>query len=201
MRESLAYPEKDTASGCPLSAFDASMAGWFPRNAGDVIGATGVERVVGVGDPGHFSLSGSHVGSRHVLPGSDEVLLDEFGREPAGDLFDLLFAVVTRIEPNTTLRTTERDVHDRALERHQSRQCDDFVLVDEGTEADAALYGLAVLAVLGPPALKDLVVVSPETDGELEEVNAVAGPDLRKKRGIDFEMPCRSIEIFAHDLS
>ena len=74
----------------------------------------------------------------------------------AGDCIKVFAAVVSRIEAEATLGTTEGDIDDRTLEGHQRSQCFDFVLVDSSGKSDATLSWQPVLTVGGTPTLKYL---------------------------------------------
>ena len=67
---------------------------------------------VGVLDPGHGLLVGSHVWSEAVNLGTDEALLDELHSVLTGDSLDLVLGVLARINLDTTLGTAEGHVSD-----------------------------------------------------------------------------------------
>ena len=67
---------------------------------------------VGVLDPGHGLLVGSHVWSEAVNLSTDKALLDELHGVLTGDSLDLVSGVLSRINFDTTLGTTEGHVSD-----------------------------------------------------------------------------------------
>src|SRR5690606_2230902 len=90
---------------------------------------------------------------------------------------------------------TERHVDDRALVGHQRRQRLDLVLVYAKAEADAALGGEVVMAVLGAPGVDDLdrSVVPPDRKRDL--VDVVARLDDRQKLRIVAGERRRAVEV------
>ena len=76
----------------------------------------------------------------------------------AGDCIKVFAAVVSRVEAEATLGTTEGNIDDRALEGHQCSQCFNFVLIDCGSKTDATLGWQLVLTVSSTPTLEDLVL-------------------------------------------
>ena len=104
---------------------------------------------VGVLDPGHGLLVGSHVWSEAVNLGTDEALLDELHSVLTGDSLDLVLGVLARINLDTTLGTAEGHVSDGELEGHQGGQGFNFLQIDVFRVASAALDGKLVGGVLG----------------------------------------------------
>ena len=104
---------------------------------------------VGVFDPGHGLLVGSHVWSEAVNLGTDEALLDELHSVLTGDSLDLVLGVLARINLDTTLGTAEGHVSDGELEGHQGGQGFNFLQIDVFRVASAALDGKLVGGVLG----------------------------------------------------
>ena len=87
-------------------------------------------RAVLVGDPGHLALAGAHVGGGHVLAGVDQVALDQFVGEAAGDQLQLVLVPLARVDAEPALGAAERHLDQRAFVGHQRRQRLDLVLVD-----------------------------------------------------------------------
>ena len=56
-----------------------------------------------------------------------------------------------------------------------------------------------MLAVFGPPAFEDLVVIVAEADRKLKVVNVVAGFDLTQKRRMNLEILRGAIKLFGND--
>ena len=79
-----------------------------------------------------------------------------------------------------------RQIDDGALVGHERRQGANFILGHQLAIANASFERFCVLAMLGPPAVKDLLVIS-RFDGELNGVDGIARLDL-------LEEPLRQIE-------
>ena len=121
----------DTALGNELSS--AASLGV------DVCLATNVH--VGVLDPGHDLLVGTHVGSEAINLGTDKALLDELHGVLAGHSLEFALGVLLGVNFDTTLGTTEGDVGDGELECHQGGQSLDFLQIDVIRVAGASLDG------------------------------------------------------------
>ena len=74
---------------------------------------------VGVLDPGHGLLVGSHVGTEAINLSTDEALLDELHSVLAGGSLDLSLGVLAWVNLDTSLGTTEGDIGDGKLEGHE----------------------------------------------------------------------------------
>ena len=121
----------DTALGNELSS--ATSLGV------DVCLATNVH--VGVLDPGHDLLVGTHVGSEAINLGTDKALLDKLHGVLAGHSLEFALGVLLGVNFDTTLGTTEGDVGDGELECHQGGQSLDFLQIDVIRVAGASLDG------------------------------------------------------------
>src|ERR1051326_8430105 len=110
--------EKNSTSGRFESSTDSTLRDGLSRYASKRIDLTRVESGVGVRYPGHFSLPGSVVGSRHVDSWTNEVLLDQLRGVSSRDLFQLLDRVILRVNLNGAFGTTKRYVHNGAFVRH-----------------------------------------------------------------------------------
>merc|ERR1719341_2102341 len=75
-------------------AMDTTLVDWLASDTGAGV-QVGVPNGVGVGvgDPGHLPLAGTHVRSGHINAGSQEALLGKLNGEPPGDLLKLVLAV------------------------------------------------------------------------------------------------------------
>ncbi len=146
-------------------------------DAGTRVDVGGVHPRVLVGDPGHFALARAHVGRGHVLRGIDQVALDQFIGEAAGDQFQLMFFVLARIDAQPALRAAERRLDQRAFVGHQRRQRLDLVLVDAQRIADAALDGFHMFGMDRPVAGKGLDLPA-QPHAEAHRIGRVADPDL-----------------------
>ena len=74
----------------------------FAGHAGAAVDVGGVHPHVLVGDPGHLALARAHVGGGHVLGRMDQVALDQLIGETAGDLLQLVFVPLARIDAQAT---------------------------------------------------------------------------------------------------
>jgi hypothetical protein len=120
--------------------------GRLAGDAGAGVDVGGVHPRVLVGDPRHLALAGAHVGGGHVLGGVDQVALDQFIGEAAGDLLQLVRVVFARVDAQPALGAAERRLDQRAFVGHQRGQRLDLVLVDARV-ADAALDRLHVFGM------------------------------------------------------
>lgn len=74
---------------------------------------------VGVLDPGHSLLVGTHVGSEAINLGTDKALLDQLHGVLTGHSLDLSKGVLLGVNLDTTLGTAEGYVSDGQLEGHE----------------------------------------------------------------------------------
>ena len=84
---------------------------------------------VGVLDPGHNLLVGTHVGSEAINLGTDKALLDELHGVLTGDSLDLGLGVLLWVNFYTALGAAEGNVGDREFECHQGGQSLDFLQI------------------------------------------------------------------------
>jgi hypothetical protein len=75
--------------------------------------------LIGILDPSHDLLVGSHVGAEAINGGSNETLLDELHGVATGDSLELSLAQAAGVNLDTTLGTTEGDISDGKLEGHK----------------------------------------------------------------------------------
>src|SRR5205085_1489959 len=123
------------AAGGLLAAFAAADADRLARDhAGHRVAA--VHRV-GVHHPGHDLSVGVHVGRRDVAIRTDHVA--NLGGEAAGHALQLAPAQRFGIARHAAFGAAVRDLHTRALPRHQHGQRADLVQVGLGMEANATL--------------------------------------------------------------
>ena len=104
---------------------------------------------VGVLDPGHSLLVGTHVRSEAVNLCTDEALLDELHSVLTGDSLDLMLGVLARINLDTTLGTAEGYVSNGELEGHQGREGLNFLQINVLRVTSATLDRQLVGRVLG----------------------------------------------------
>ena len=92
VRARLADGEEQPAAGGLAAAAHAALGDRLAGDAAERVELPGMQRRVGVDDPGHLALAGAVVGRRHVDAGADEVLLDQLVGVAAGDALELLDA-------------------------------------------------------------------------------------------------------------
>jgi hypothetical protein len=147
-----------------------------------------VERLEGVDDPDHLALAGSVVGRGDIERRADEVLLDQLRRVAPDHPLPKPVAHRVGIDPDSALGPAEGDVDERALEGHERRQGHHLVLHEIGTEADPALGGEPVVAVLHAVGLDDLDPPIVPLHRKPDQVDRVAGAhrfeDSRREVGV-----------------
>jgi hypothetical protein len=137
-----------------------------------------------VDHPPHLARPGVHVGRRDVDRGSDDGSdrSDERSRQP----LELGFRELLGIDRHATLASTERDVEQRALPRHQGREALDLVDRDRLMETQTALEWAARVVVLHAVPLErhDRAVVHryPDLHDRLPLVRVEHGSDRRLER-------------------
>jgi hypothetical protein len=173
----------DAPSGGLNASGDAALGDRFSGDAGDGVDVVGEEGAVLVGDPGHFTAAGSHVGRRYVQARADVAFLCKLLREPPGDAFQLGLTELPGVDGQAALGAAEGDVDDGALVGHQRGQRLNVVLGHAGGVSDSTLHGQAMLAVDRPVAGKNMIAVA-EFYEEANLVDVVARLDLiRQTRG------------------
>mmetsp|Transcript_19408 Transcript_19408/g.22611 ORF Transcript_19408/g.22611 Transcript_19408/m.22611 type:complete len:362 (+) Transcript_19408:230-1315(+) len=106
-----------------VSTVDTSVTQELASNAAfSVDVSVTVDTRVGVLHPGHRLLVRAHVGSGHIDGRANEAFLCQLQCVSSGRTLDLATRVVTRVEPDATLGTAERDVSRRQLVSHESGQ-------------------------------------------------------------------------------
>jgi len=130
---------------------------------------------VGILDPGHNLLVGSHVGSEAIDSSTDETLLDELHSVLACNSFELTLGKLTGVDLDATLATTEWNVSDCELEGHKGRESLDFLEIDvvrvSGTALARELVG-GVLSSVAGDSLKSSIVT---TERDVESNDGLAG--------------------------
>ena len=147
-------------------------------DAGEGVELVGVEGGVGIDDPGHLPLAGAVVGGGDVDGRADHVLAVQLGHVAAGGPLEEALALVAGVDADAALRSAEGRLDDGALVSHKAGEGADLVLGDVGAEADAALGGEAVEAVLGAVGLDDADGAVVIAHGEAHAVDDVAHLDL-----------------------
>ena len=104
---------------------------------------------VGVLDPSHGLLVGAHIGTEAIDLSANEVLFDELHGVLSGDSLDLGLGVLARVNLDTTLGATERNISDSKLEGHEGSKGLDLLKINIGRVASATLDGELVSGVVG----------------------------------------------------
>jgi hypothetical protein len=173
-------------SGLPVTQAKASSEGVELR---------GVERLEGVGDPAHLALTRSVVGRRYVDGRSDQVLLGKLGGVAARDTLAEALATAMRVNAHAALRSAEGHVHDRALEGHECGEGHDLIPRHVHAEADAALGGESVVAVLGAEALDDLDFAVVVAHREVHLIHGVAALHLIQESSVEVGVTRTALEV------
>lgn len=119
---------EDTASGGRDTSVDTALVDGLAGDTGMGIDVQVTDGLgVGVGDPGHLALTGSHVGGWHINAGSNEALLGQLQGEAASDLLQLVLGVLLGVDLQAGLGTAERHIHTGALEGHQGGKGFDLI--------------------------------------------------------------------------
>ncbi len=138
-------------------------------------------------------------GAGNILTGTDEPRLVEFDGKAPRDLLEFVALVFARVNAKPALGASKRHVDDRALERHQRRKCFDFLLIDTGRIADAALQGKSVVTVIGAPTFDD-APFPPNLDGKSDRVHGPTTLDDFGEAGGKVQAVRRLIDHAAHAL-
>jgi len=158
-------------------ALDAARVQWFAGDAGAGVDVGGVHAGILIDDPGHFTLAGAHVGGGHVLRRVDQVALDQLIGKAAGDLFQLVFVILARVDAQAALGAAEGRLDQRAFVGHQRCQRLDLVLVHRERIADAALDRLHVFGMHRAVAGEGFDLAA-QADTEANRIGRVADADF-----------------------
>ena len=99
---------------------------------------------VGVLDPGHGLLVGTHVRTEAINLSTNEVLLDKFHCVLSGNSLDLSLRVLARVNLDTTLGAAEGNVSDSKLEGHEGGKGLNLLQINVLRVASATLDGKLV---------------------------------------------------------
>ena len=160
------------------TSVDAALVQRFAGDAPQRVNLVLAQYGVGVGDPGHLPAASAVIGCRHVDRRADEVLAHQLAGVASGDALDLVVGVGRRVDLDRPLGTTERDIDDGALERHQRRQRHHLIFVHLCAVADAALERQPVMTVFDAPRPDDFERAVGLSDREVEAIHGVAPLDL-----------------------
>ena len=96
---------------------------------------------VGILDPGHNLFVGAHIGTEAINSSSNKALLDELHGVLTGDSLNLGKRVLSGVNLDSTLGTTEGDIGDSKLEGHEGGEGLDFLKIDVIGVASTTLDG------------------------------------------------------------
>ena len=148
------------------------------RDAGERVELVGVEGGVGADDPGHLALARAVVGGGDVDGGADHVLAVELGDVSTSGALQEALTLDAGVDAQSTLGPAEGGLDEGALVRHQAGEGADLVRGNVRAEADTALGGQAVEAVLGAEGLDHADGAVVVAHGEAHVVDDVAHLDL-----------------------
>ena len=132
---------------------------------------------VGVLDPGHGLLVGTHVRSEAINLSTDKALLDELHGVLTGDSLNFSLRVLSGVNLDSALGTTEGDVGDGKLEGHEGGEGLDLLEIDVVRVASTALDWELVGGVLGSVAGDGLEVTVVSSEGNVESHDSLASLD------------------------
>jgi hypothetical protein len=142
--EKLLNGVENTKSGRFGTALNTSLLDIFSSAASfgvDILFTSNL--LVGIFNPGHNLLVGSHIGSKAIDGSSDKALLDELHSVLAGDTFELTCGESFGVDLHSSLGSTERYISDSELEGHERGKGLDFLQIDvrrvAGTSFDGKL--------------------------------------------------------------
>ena len=135
---------------------------------------------VGILDPGHDLLVGSHVRAETINSSADEALLDELHGVLAGDSLKFGLRKFTGVDLNTTLTTTKWNIGDSKLEGHKGSEGLDFLKINVVRVSGTTLARKLVCGVLGSVASHGLKSAIITTEGDVESNDGLAGLDQVK---------------------
>eukprot|EP00123_Amoebidium_parasiticum_P019311 comp24502_c0_seq1/m.46755 comp24502_c0_seq1/g.46755 ORF comp24502_c0_seq1/g.46755 comp24502_c0_seq1/m.46755 type:complete len:436 (+) comp24502_c0_seq1:355-1662(+) len=136
-------------------------------HTGRAVHIRAVELLVRVLDPGHLTATSTHIRSRHIQAGPNEVLLAQLHSVAPGDALQLPGGELLGVDADATLCTAEGHVDHGTLVGHEGGQGLDLLQVHILRETDTALNGQAVPAVLRPVAGDDLALTIGTIDGKV----------------------------------
>jgi hypothetical protein len=114
-----------------------------------------VEIAIAVENPGHLALGGAHVWSRHILSGADVPAPNQFPGEAPGDSLERCRVVLSRIDAQAALGSTERNIDQGTLVGHQRRQRLGMILIHVGGKSQPSLDWQTMGRVDGSPSRED----------------------------------------------
>lgn len=103
---------------------------------------------VGIFDPGHDLLVGTHVWAEAIDLWSNKTFLGEFHSVPSGDLLELSLRIFLWVNLNTTFGATEWHISDRELESHKGCKSHNFLKIHVWCVSSTTLDWQFVMLVL-----------------------------------------------------
>ena len=132
---------------------------------------------VGVLDPGHNLLVGTHIGSETINLGTDKALLDQLHGVLTGDSLDFVLGVLSGVNLDSTFSSTEGNISDSKLEGHQGSESLDFLKIDVIRVTSATFDGELVSGVLSSIAGDGLEGAIISTEWDVESHDSLASLD------------------------
>lgn len=132
---------------------------------------------VGVLDPGHNLLVGTHIGSETINLGTDKALLDQLHGILTGDSLDFVLGVLSGVNLDSTFSSTEGNISDGKLEGHQGSESLDFLEIDVIRVTSATFDGELVSGVLSSIAGDGLEGAIISTEWDVESHDSLASLD------------------------
>src|SRR5262249_7778581 len=114
LAQGILYPSSG-GFGAPMNT---TLRHRFASDAGHALEFVGMQHAIGVGYPGHLALAGAHVRCRHIHRWPNKIFAHQFCGIAAGDAFEFLDLIGTRIQSDGALGAAKRDVDNGALESH-----------------------------------------------------------------------------------
>jgi len=131
---------------------------------------------VSVLNPGHNLLVSAHIRSQAVDTRSDEALLGQLHSVSSGDLLKLVLRVISRLDGDATLSSSEWNIGHREFVGHKGCECHGLLEINArgvtGSSFDRQEVVL-VLSSVGSDGL-DLAIVSADGEGESNDVVTLA---------------------------
>jgi len=133
--------------------------------------------LVGILDPGHHLLVGSHVGSEAIDGGTDEVFLDKLHSVLSCYALEFGGRKSLGVDLHSSLGSTEGDVSDSELESHEGSEGLNLLEIDMGRVSGSTFDGKFMGGVLGSVAGDDIERTIIPTEGDVEADHRLASLD------------------------
>ena len=129
---------------------------------------------VGVLNPGHDLLVGTHVGTETVDGSTNETLLDELHGVFTSNSLKFGLGKLSGVNFDATLTTTEWDISDSEFESHEGSQSLNLLKIDVVGISSTTLAGELVSGVLGSVAGDSLKSTIVSSEGDVESDHSLA---------------------------